>query len=132
MPKLTQYPTEDAEQAALFQWAERAACTMPELDMLYAIPNGGLRSKVTAARLKATGVRPGVPDLCLPVARGGSHGLYIELKRAKGGKVSETQRGWLLALNIQGYLAVVCYGWEDARKTVENYLHYEGPDMRGD
>ena len=131
MPKLTQYPTEDAEQAALFRWAERAACTMPELRLLYAVPNGGYRHVTTAVNLKRTGVKAGVPDICLPVARGGCHALYIELKRVKGGKVSEAQREWQAALNAQGNMAVVCYGWEDARKVIENYLHYSGPDMKG-
>lgn len=113
-------PTEDAEQAALFQWA--AACNRNDLDLMYAIANGGYRKKTTAGRLKATGVKAGVPDICLPVARGGYFGMYVELKRVKGSKTSECQKEWMAALNAQGYLAIVCYGWEEARKMIVQYL----------
>ena len=125
-------PTEDMEQEALFIWAGRACCTMPELKLLYAIPNGGKRYAATAARLKRTGVKAGVPDMCLPVARGRWHALYIELKRRTGGAISKAQEEWQAALNDTGNLAVVCYGWEDAREVIENYVQYEGPDVRGD
>ena len=54
---------EHVEQAALFRWAEFARARLPELTLLHAIPNGGHRHKATAARLKAEGVKRGVPDL---------------------------------------------------------------------
>ena len=81
-------PLEDAEQRVIFQWAAMETAACPELWLLYAIPNGGKRAIKTAIALKAQGVKSGVPDMCLPVARGGYHGLYIELKRQKGGTVS--------------------------------------------
>lgn len=59
----------------------------------YHIPNGGLRSKREAARMKGQGVRPGVPDLCIPVARRGYHSLYIEMKAAEGGRAPHGARG---------------------------------------
>lgn len=74
---------EAAEQTKLFNWIAFARAATPELDMLYHIPNGGSRNKREAANLKRQGVRAGVPDLCLPVARGDYHGLYIELKYGK-------------------------------------------------
>lgn len=74
---------EAREQEALFRWADFAAGTMPELKLLYHIPNGGSRNKAEAANLKRQGVKAGVPDLFLPVPRGGYHGLYIELKFGK-------------------------------------------------
>ena len=64
--------SEHQEQAALFRWAWFAQVKHPALALLYAIPNGGHRHKAVAARMKAEGVKAGVPDLCLPVARGGS------------------------------------------------------------
>ena len=64
----------------------------------------------------------GVPDLFLAVARGQYHGLFIELKRRKGGKVSLEQTQWLNELTIQGYLAVVSYGWDEAKGTILRYL----------
>ena len=119
-------PTENAEQAALFQWAELASGAHPELRLLYAIPNGGLRDGRTAAILARTGVKSGVPDLCLPVARGGWHSLYLELKRAKGGRVSENQKNWINALNDQGNKAVVCRGWQQAQDMIMDYLEAGG------
>ena len=115
-------PTEDAEQEALFQWAERAACTMPELKLLHSIPNGGKRNIVTALRMKRTGTKAGIPDLCLPVAKGNHHGLYIELKRRKGGVVSAEQKVWHNRLQEQGYCVKVCKGWVAAREAIESYL----------
>jgi len=120
-------PTENAEQAALFQWAELASGAHPELRLLHAIPNGGLRDGRTAAILARTGVKSGVPDLCLPVARGGWHSLYLELKRAKGGRVSENQKNWINALNDQGNKAVVCHGFEQAKQAIMEYLDGEMP-----
>lgn len=116
-------PEESEEQIALFRWADMLSVSLrPELRLLYHVPNGGSRNKIEAARLKEEGVRSGVPDLCLPVSRGGYHGLYIELKRTSGGRVSETQKRWLAALTEAGYLAVVCHGWDEARHVIENYL----------
>ena len=94
----------------------------PELNLLYHVPNGGSRHKAEAGRLRAEGVKAGVPDLCLPVARGQYHGLYIELKRQRGGRTSDHQSEWLDALSAQGYKAALCYGWEQAAGTIIEYL----------
>ena len=94
----------------------------PELALCFAIPNGGSRDKREAHNLRLQGVKRGVPDIFLPAARKGFHGLFIELKRTKGGKVSEDQRAWLDALTRQGYRAVVCYGFEEAQHEIESYL----------
>ena len=67
-------------------------------------------------------MKPGVPDLCLPVARGGYHGLYIELKRAVGGILSDEQKWWIDELKSQGYAAIVCHGAEEAIRTIKEYL----------
>ena len=115
-------PLEDAEQRIIFQWAAMETAAHPELGLLYAIPNGGKRAIKTAIALKAQGVKSGVPDMCLPVARGAYHGLYIELKRQKGGTVSETQKSWITALAEQGYKAVVCRGADEAIGTIKEYL----------
>ena len=114
--------TESQEQQLLFEWAALSAGKWPELALMYHIPNGGSRSKAEAGRFKAEGVKAGVPDICLPVARGGYHGLYIELKRVKGGRVSPAQQGWIAALRDQGYCACVCKGWDDAAHVIKAYL----------
>ena len=118
-------PTEAQEQATLFQWAGLMIGTYPELKLLHHIPNGGSRDVREAVNLKRQGVRAGVPDICLPVPRGGYHGLYIELKRTKGGRISVDQKTMMLALRDQGYEAVVCYGWEDATNVIMKYLEGE-------
>ena len=113
---------ESKEQEALFEWAELVSGTYPELKLLFAIPNGSHKSIATAMRFKREGLKPGVPDICLPVARGDYHGLYIELKRVAGGKLSVNQGNWLNALNEQGYFAVECEGFDKAREVIERYL----------
>lgn len=115
---------EAAEQEALFSWALYAAGAMPELGLMFHVPNGGSRNKLEAARLKRQGVKAGVPDICLPVARGGFHGLFIELKYGKN-KATDRQAEWLDALRRQGYLAVQCVGWDIAREVITKYIKGE-------
>lgn len=115
-------PTESVEQQRLFDWAKRESGRWPELELLYHIPNEGKRSRKTGARLKAEGLRKGVPDICLPVARCGCHGLYIELKRTRGGRVTKDQLDWIDDLTKQGYMAAVRLGWEEAAEMIEKYL----------
>jgi hypothetical protein len=112
---------EHAEQAALMRWVELQARRYPALEMLFAIPNGGRRDAVTGARLKAEGVKAGVPDLFLPWPAGGWHGLFIELK-APGGRPTPAQRRWIERLQAAGYRAEVCYGWEEAAVVLSDYL----------
>lgn len=116
--------SEADEQTALFRWAACNRIKYPELELLYHIPNEGQRSKVTGARLRAQGLKKGVPDICLPVPSVRYTALYIEMKRRTGGKVSEDQRGWIAALNRVGCRAVVCHGWDEAREEIERYLGY--------
>lgn len=115
-------PTEEQEQIALFNWAAMMEYRYPELRYMYHVPNGGYRNKAEAGRFKAQGVKSGVPDIVLPAARGQYHGLYIELKRTEGGKLSADQRDWLEFLTAQGYFAAVCKGCDEAIQTIENYL----------
>lgn len=115
-------PTEAEEQIALFEWAELQKGRFPELALLYHVPNGGSRNKIEAARLQAQGVKSGVPDLCLPVARGANHGLYIELKRQRGGRISAEQARWIDGLLKQGYAAAICKGWQEAARVIADYL----------
>lgn len=113
--------TEGSEQELIIQWADYMSIKHPELAMLFHIPNGGKRDARTAAILKRQGVKAGVPDLFLPVPRGGYHGLFIELK-AKGGRLSDHQERWIKALTIEGYKAIVCYGHEEATEALANYI----------
>lgn len=112
---------EGQEQARIIEWAEWMTPRFPELALLFHIPNGGARDKRTGAILKREGVKAGVPDLFLPVPRGDKHGLFIELKAGRG-KPSEKQLWWIDKLNDQGYMALVCWGADEAIDTIMAYL----------
>lgn len=114
--------TEHEEQVALMRLVEMHRGRWPELGMLYAVPNGGDRHPAVAAKMKAEGVKKGVPDLCLCLPRGGYHGLFVELKRQKGGVVSPEQKAWLQALNAIGYRAEVCKGAAEAWDVIREYI----------
>lgn len=116
-------PTEEDEQMAVIDWAEKRTSVYPALKLLHHIPNGGKRTITEAKRFKAMGVKAGVPDLFLPVPRGRYHGLWIEMKRTQDGKVSENQKWWIGALNSLGYSAQVAYGAEQAIRQLEEYLN---------
>lgn len=115
--------TEHAHQVAVFAWAALNFLKYPELRMMFAIPNGGLRNKITAANLKAEGVRAHVPDILLPAARGPWHGLFIEMKK-DGGRVDPGQATYLMSLRDLGYGACVCVGWQEAVATLTLYLEW--------
>lgn len=115
-------PTESVEQQCLFRWANFQSGKYPELELMYHIPNEGKRSWSTGARMKAEGLKSGVPDICLPVPRSGYHGLYIELKRLRGNTTTKNQDEWLTKLEGQGYRVKVCRGWEEASQVILEYL----------
>ncbi len=119
--KLPVTASESEEQIGLFQWAALQTRKYPALEFMYHIPNGGKRDKSTAIRLKAEGVKAGVPDICLPVPQGNYHGLYIELKAGKN-TATDNQNRWLQALAANGYRTAICYGWEAATKVIIEYL----------
>jgi len=114
--------SEHQEQMALIQWANLNLKKYPELKLLFAIPNGGQRSSVAGARLKDEGVKRGVSDLCLPVARKGYHAFYIEMKRRGGGAVSPYQKKWIENMKEQGNKAIVAYGFIEAKNALIEYL----------
>jgi len=118
--------SEYSEQCAIFNWVKFRSKKIPELDLLYASANGGKRNLTVAVKLKKSGVRAGIPDLTLPIARGGYHALYIELK-IKGGSVSKVQKKWIEKLRAQHNKVEVCFGFEEAAMLIEKYL--EMPDL---
>lgn len=90
--------------------------------LLFAIPNGGSRNPMEAARLKAEGVTSGVSDLFLSVPRNGYHGLYIEMKFGKN-TMSENQNKFRKAVTEQGYDFALCYDFAQFQGAVENYFN---------
>jgi len=107
--------SEHDEQVAVIEY-----CDLKGYPVFH-IPNEAKRSPATAARLRAEGMRPGVPDLCIPVARGDYHSLYIEMK-ADGGKPSEEQSRWIWRLRDEGMCAYVCYGADNAIALIDRYM----------
>lgn len=110
--------SEATEQEAVVSW-----CFYNQIS-IFAIPNGGSRNKLEAANLKRQGVKAGVPDLFVPVARRGFHGLFIEMKYGRN-KTTPEQDEWLEKLNREGYLAKVCYGYAEAVELLKYYFSEE-------
>lgn len=153
-------PSEHDEQCAVITWAALNAAKWPALRLLYAVPNGaffggevkqfasGKKVPVAAIRarkLKAEGLKEGVPDLCLPVSCASFlvpgcsreqgtkhqeqrtvHGLYIEMKRRTQGKPGAMQVWWREALIACGYHAVLCRGADEAIETLREYVKRAG------
>lgn len=154
--QLAKSGTEHGEQRALFQWAKMAevygfqaawndeaytGSTVPhirnpvsELRRMFAIPNGGLRDKITASKLKTEGVKKGVPDIFLPLPMPGYAGLFIELKRVasetrtaggakrRAGSASTEQEDWATALRHVGYGVTIAVGWREAAQQIQSYV----------
>jgi hypothetical protein len=78
-----------------------------------------------ANKLKAEGVRAGVPDVFLAVPSGGYHGLFIEMKTSKG-RISDSQVAWFNKLESVGYRCVLCWSWQDAVTAIEEYFKLNG------
>lgn len=121
-------PSEHSEAVRLMHLARLHESKYPELRWLFAVPNGGHRNKVAAGKLKAEGVKSGVPDYLLPVVQSksvcgvGYVGLALELKRTKRGQTSDEQRDWLNHFDDQGWRAVVFKGHEHAWAVICDYL----------
>ena len=105
-------PTEHEEQRQLVMWFRQNYS-----QRIFAIPNGGYRSKSAAAKLKVEGVSAGIPDLFIPAFR-----LWIEMKRVKGGRLSPDQKDWIEYLQSNGYICFVCNGADDAKLKIKQYL----------
>lgn len=115
--------SEHSEQCKVIEWFDLFARTKGiEPVLLFAIPNGGARNAITGAMLKAEGVRPGIPDLFLAIPAFGFHGLFIEMKKKRTGVLSDAQKNVIYSLEGKGYCAVVCYGFDEAKREIEDYL----------
>lgn len=122
---------EHEEQVILINWAICSYGLYPELKLLFAVPNGGKRGWGTAKKLKSEGTRRGIPDLILPVPRFNNyvegqvcwyHGLFIEMKKKEKGQVSIDQKWWHEQLRELGYRVEVCYGADEAKEVLKDYL----------
>ncbi len=108
--------TEASEQEAVIQFCEYSG-----IDVIH-IANEGKRSARYGAKLKRLGMRKGFPDLFIPIANNGYHGLFIELKRDVTCKPTKEQLLWTGKLNNAGYYATVCYGADAAIREIKKYF----------
>ena len=98
--------------------------------LLFAIPNGGARSKATAGKLKAEGVVPGVADLILLVPTKYRVNAYLEAifpalcieMKTSNGRQSPEQKEWQAKVERQGYRYAVCRSLDEFMAVVNGYL----------
>jgi hypothetical protein len=114
---------EEIEQARVIKWSHKVAVRdlMPALRWLHHSPNGGKRDALAGAQMKALGVKPGFPDLILPVGAGLFPGLVIEMKSATG-STSPTQKEWLAHFEAQRWAVRVARSAQEARTILCSYL----------
>ncbi|WP_110642486.1 VRR-NUC domain-containing protein [Salinicola sp. CPA57] len=119
---------EGQEQTRLMLWLRgefnRGTAVGPAHEHTYAVPNGGSRHGLEAAKMKAQGVRSGVSDLVIAIPRGGYHGLYLELKATppRDADLAESQRVWLERMEAAGYCAKLALGIEQAKQVIGEYM----------
>lgn len=107
-------PSEHQIQSALVDW-----CALNGVPV-FAIPNGGFRHIATARKLQREGVKPGVPDLFIPIVKAGKGGLFIEMKTRKG-RIRPDQAFWIAELSLQ-YQVDVCRSLDEGIASIRSYL----------
>ena len=104
--------SEHYEQVEIVNWFRH---TYPDV-LIYAVPNGGNRSASEANAMVLEGVVSGIPDLHVP-----EWDLFIEMKRTKGGIVSNEQHTIINYLTLCGKTCFVGRGFEDAKEQIEQF-----------
>lgn len=114
---------EEIEQAKVIKWSHKVAVreVMPDLRWLHHSPNGGHRSKIAGAQMKALGTKPGFLDLILPVRSGNYPGLVIEMK-SDVGTLTKEQKEWRDHFEAQGWAFRLSRSAQDARTQLCLYL----------
>ncbi|MCK9463119.1 MAG: VRR-NUC domain-containing protein [Proteobacteria bacterium] len=115
--KNTVCPTEHVEQSRVVSWCR--AQYGPK--SIFAIPNTGKMSYGAVNHFRTEGRSSGVPDLFIPGRHGIFLGLFIEMKRERGGVTSQEQAEWIEALKLAGYYACVCRGFDEAVRVISEY-----------
>jgi hypothetical protein len=93
-------------QSDFFAWARLQSRSYPELALMFSIPNG---------------MKQGVSWIFLPCARGGSHGLFIDL-RNEDDRGSGDETRVRESLREEGYSVIVCFSIESAITLTTWYL----------
>lgn len=129
---------EGQEQAILIRWLygeqQRGTIIGPAYDYTYAVPNGGSRHPLEAAKMKKQGVRAGVSDLVIALAHGGYHGLYLEFKATPphDAAVADSQQEWLARVEQAGYCAALARGLDEAKAVIREYMSMPATETIGD
>lgn len=89
---------------------------------LFAVPNGGYRTKTTAALMKDEGQLSSVSDLILLVRKGSCGALLLEAKR-KGSYQSDNQKLWQSLIEADGYEYRIFHSLEEFIEIVTEYLN---------
>ena len=111
------------EQVKLFAWIKLKTQKYPQMAFIFAVPNGGMRSKVIGAKLKAEGVKRGVSDICVPIPIAPYHGAWIEMKSQNPkATTSNEQKTFAKAMITNGYQVALCRGADDAISFLSHYL----------
>lgn len=125
--------TEAEEQIEVIRWASLQAHILPELALLYHVPNEGRHNVAYRSKLAKMGLKKGIPDLVLPVPSNGYHALYVEMKKSDGhiSDIRPDQIEKIKALTDYGNRAVVAFGYMQAIEEICRYLRdgYSAPDQ---
>ena len=119
--------TEHQHQVSLFNFLRTMEYEHPVLKWVHAIPNGGLRHKAIAGKMKAEGLKAGVLDIFVPIPRTDYHGQYIEMKFGKN-VLTTNQKDFMVFVSDQGYQTDVCYTWIEAAVSIFKYLGLDLPE----
>jgi hypothetical protein len=119
-------PSESQEQRALVTWLSYHPIVR---DFFCKNNNEGKRTEAQGHNLKLIGLRPGVSDLLIYWPTKTHPGLWLEVKRNKKYTKSErstptwiAQAKFLEQVKSVGFAGEFCYGWEEGKRIVENYL----------
>ena len=116
--------SEHQEQVLYFEWVHKKMESDNRYELIFAVPNGGLRNIIVAKKLVREGVKKGVSDIFIPIPCGKYHGMFLEMKsKRKGAKLSEQQKEFFKGVSAQSYYAVCCPGFEAAKKATRDYIN---------
>lgn len=116
-------PSEHHQQCALIEWFRYAHPSFT----IFAIPNGGIRNKITASKLKREGVMAGVADLYWM-----DYSTFIEMKKDEKCRQAESQVLFQQICKETGHRYILAYGFLDAIKKIEEVIKYGKSNLQRD